>query len=78
MSVFSLNLRKYSIVCVLLLYEFKKYLIHFAVFRTFDRDSDGCISVVEWVEGLAVFLRGTLEERIKCKIYLYASSISSN
>lgn len=54
------------------------YLIHFAVFRTFDRDNDGCISVVEWVEGLSVFLRGTLEERIKCKIYLYASSISSN
>ncbi|XP_010142407.1 PREDICTED: EF-hand calcium-binding domain-containing protein 1, partial [Buceros rhinoceros silvestris] len=36
-----------------------------AVFRTFDRDNDGCISVVEWVEGLSVFLRGTLEERIK-------------
>ncbi|XP_014795768.1 PREDICTED: EF-hand calcium-binding domain-containing protein 1 [Calidris pugnax] len=35
------------------------------VFRTFDRDNDGCISVVEWVEGLSVFLRGTLEEKIK-------------
>ncbi|OXB53722.1 hypothetical protein ASZ78_011569 [Callipepla squamata] len=37
------------------------------VFRAFDRDNDNCISVVEWVEGLSVFLRGTLEERIKCK-----------
>lgn len=45
------------------------YLIHFPVFRTFDRDNDSCISVEEWVEGLSVFLRGTLDERIKCKVY---------
>ncbi|NXC69527.1 EFCB1 protein, partial [Anhinga anhinga] len=31
------------------------------VFRTFDRDNDSCISVVEWVEGLSVFLRGTID-----------------
>ncbi|NXO67725.1 EFCB1 protein, partial [Phainopepla nitens] len=35
------------------------------VFSTFDRDNDGCITVVEWVEGLAVLLRGTLEEKMK-------------
>lgn len=38
------------------------------VFRAFDKDSDSCVSVTEWVEGLAIFLRGTLEEKIKCKV----------
>ncbi|NXL28454.1 EFCB1 protein, partial [Glaucidium brasilianum] len=41
------------------------------VFDTFDRDNDSCISVVEWVEGLSVFLRGTLEERIKYCFEVY-------
>ncbi|NWU98295.1 EFCB1 protein, partial [Upupa epops] len=41
------------------------------VFRMFDRDSDSCISVVEWVEGLSIFLRGTLEERIKFCFEVY-------
>ncbi|XP_074756385.1 calaxin [Athene noctua] len=41
------------------------------VFHTFDRDNDNCISVVEWVEGLSVFLRGTLEERIKYCFEVY-------
>ncbi|XP_021244845.1 EF-hand calcium-binding domain-containing protein 1 isoform X3 [Numida meleagris] len=41
------------------------------VFRTFDKDNDNCISVVEWVEGLSVFLRGTLEERIKYCFEVY-------
>ncbi|PKU40976.1 ef-hand calcium-binding domain-containing protein 1 [Limosa lapponica baueri] len=41
------------------------------VFRTFDRDNDSCIGVVEWVEGLSVFLRGTLEERIKYCFEVY-------
>ncbi|XP_078519778.1 calaxin [Lissotriton helveticus] len=35
------------------------------VFRAFDKDNDSNISVTEWVQGLSVFLRGTLEERIK-------------
>lgn len=48
-------------------------LIHFLVFNTFDRDNTGCITVEEWVEGLAVLLRGTLEEKMKCKIDLYAN-----
>ncbi|NXD82109.1 EFCB1 protein, partial [Halcyon senegalensis] len=41
------------------------------VFRTFDRNNDNCVSVVEWVEGLSVFLRGTLEERIKYCFEVY-------
>ncbi|NWX25342.1 EFCB1 protein, partial [Notiomystis cincta] len=35
------------------------------VFSTFNRENTGCITVVEWVEGLAVLLRGTLEEKMK-------------
>ncbi|KAG7317146.1 hypothetical protein KOW79_019444 [Hemibagrus wyckioides] len=35
------------------------------VFRAFDKDNDSYISVKEWIEGLAVFLRGTLNEKIK-------------
>uniref|UniRef100_A0A8C5H1P6 EF-hand domain-containing protein n=1 Tax=Gouania willdenowi TaxID=441366 RepID=A0A8C5H1P6_GOUWI len=35
------------------------------VFRTFDKDNDGFLSVKEWIKGLSVFLRGTLDERIK-------------
>ncbi|NWI56854.1 EFCB1 protein, partial [Calyptomena viridis] len=41
------------------------------VFSTFDRDNKGCITVVEWVEGLAVMLRGTLEEKIKYCFMVY-------
>ncbi|KAJ1101023.1 hypothetical protein NDU88_006097 [Pleurodeles waltl] len=35
------------------------------VFRAFDKDNDSYINVTEWVQGLSVFLRGTLDERIK-------------
>ncbi|XP_038625494.1 EF-hand calcium-binding domain-containing protein 1 [Tachyglossus aculeatus] len=35
------------------------------VFRAFDKDNDSSISAAEWVAGLAVFLRGTLEEKMK-------------
>lgn len=41
------------------------------VFRIFDTACDNCISVVEWVEGLSVFLRGTLDERIKFCFEVY-------
>ncbi|NXG61443.1 EFCB1 protein, partial [Hemiprocne comata] len=41
------------------------------VFRAFDRDNDSCVSAVEWVEGLSVFLRGTMEERIKYCFQVY-------
>nr|NP_001027760.1 calaxin [Ciona intestinalis]BAB85848.1 calaxin [Ciona intestinalis] len=35
------------------------------VFRAFDKDSDSYISLTEWVEGLSVFLRGTLDEKME-------------
>ncbi|NWT22536.1 EFCB1 protein, partial [Cardinalis cardinalis] len=41
------------------------------VFSTFDRDNTGCITVEEWVEGLAVLLRGTLEEKMKYCFAIY-------
>ena len=37
------------------------------VFRAFDKDMDSNLSQEEWVLGLSVFLRGTLEERVACK-----------
>jgi len=40
------------------------------VFRAFDRDSDSNINMLEWVEGLSIFLRGTLEEKIECKLHV--------
>ncbi|XP_069371975.1 calaxin-like [Paralichthys olivaceus] len=41
------------------------------VFRTFDKDDDGFISKKEWVEGLSVLLRGTLEEKMKYCFHVY-------
>lgn len=38
------------------------------VFRTFDKDNDGFVSVKEWIEGLSVFLRGTMDEQIQCTL----------
>lgn len=35
------------------------------VFRGFDKDNDGSVNVLEWVYGLSLFLRGTLEEKMK-------------
>jgi Ca2+-binding EF-hand superfamily protein len=37
-------------------------LIMDRVFKAFDRDNDGYISLEEWVRGLSIFLRGTLNE----------------
>ena len=37
------------------------------VFRAFDKDSDGFVSKEEWVLGLSVFLRGSLDEKMKCR-----------
>lgn len=39
------------------------------VFRTFDKDNDSFVSMKEWIEGLSVFLRGTLDEKIKCTLF---------
>ncbi|XP_077599078.1 calaxin-like [Stigmatopora nigra] len=41
------------------------------VFKTFDKDNDGFVNPKEWVEGLCVFLRGTLDERIKYCFRVY-------
>ncbi|XP_071356372.1 peroxisomal ATPase PEX1 isoform X2 [Trachinotus anak] len=41
------------------------------VFRTFDKDNDSFVSMKEWIEGLSVFLRGTLEEKIKYCFHVY-------
>ncbi|XP_061678263.1 calaxin-like isoform X2 [Syngnathoides biaculeatus] len=41
------------------------------VFRTFDKDNDSFVSAKEWVEGLCVFLRGTLDEKIKFCFHVY-------
>lgn len=41
------------------------------MFRAFDKDNDGSVSVSEWIYGLSVFLRGNLEEKMKCKVSGY-------
>merc|ERR1712062_530936 len=35
------------------------------VFRAFDEDLDGFISMKDWVQGLSTFLRGSLDEKTK-------------
>merc|ERR1719419_769517 len=35
------------------------------VFKAFDKDSDSIVGLNEWIEGLAVILRGTLPEKIQ-------------
>ncbi|KAM5255245.1 LOW QUALITY PROTEIN: peroxisomal ATPase PEX1 [Ctenodactylus gundi] len=41
------------------------------VFCAFDKDKENYISVEEWVKGLSVFLRGTLEEKLKFCFEVY-------
>ncbi|XP_005797467.1 EF-hand calcium-binding domain-containing protein 1 [Xiphophorus maculatus] len=41
------------------------------VFRSFDKDGDGVIILEEWIRGLSVLLRGTLEEKIKHSFRVY-------
>ena len=50
-------------------YWFKFYCL---VFRAFDKDSDSFINLTEWVEGLSVFIRGDLEEKIECEFPFYS------
>lgn len=50
-----------------------------SVFRTFDKDHDGFVNMREWIEGLSVILRGTLDEKIKCKLTpLQCLSLNTN
>ena len=39
------------------------------VFRAFDKDSDSFLSQEEWVRGMSIFLRGSLEEKIECRFF---------
>ncbi|XP_041867809.1 EF-hand calcium-binding domain-containing protein 1 [Melanotaenia boesemani] len=41
------------------------------IFRIFDKDNDGFITVEEWIVGLSIFLRGTLDEKIKFCFQVY-------
>ncbi|KAI6659935.1 Amphicalbin [Oopsacas minuta] len=41
------------------------------VFKAFDLDNDGFIDEIEWVKGLSIFLRGTIDEKIKYCFYVY-------
>ena len=41
----------------------------YAVFREFDSDSDSYLSQEEFVNGMSIFLRGTLDELMECELY---------
>lgn len=41
------------------------------VFKSFDKNSDGMIDDMEWVEGLAIFLRGDLKDKISYSFTVY-------
>merc|ERR1711981_39430 len=41
------------------------------VFRVFDKNSDSLIDDIEWVEGLAIFLRGDLQDKIAYAFVVY-------
>lgn len=41
------------------------------IFKTFDRSNDGSVNECEWVEGLAVFLRGDIEDKIDYTFDIY-------
>ena len=36
------------------------------VFRAFDKESGGFLTQEDWVRGMSIFLKGTLDEKIKC------------
>lgn len=46
-------------------------LIMDRVFKAFDKDNDSYINLEEWVRGLSIFLRGTLEEHVKFCFEVY-------
>uniref|UniRef100_A0A1A7WPD6 EF-hand calcium binding domain 1 n=1 Tax=Iconisemion striatum TaxID=60296 RepID=A0A1A7WPD6_9TELE len=41
------------------------------IFRVFDKDRDGLLNLEEWLKGMALFLRGTFEEKIKHAFAVY-------
>uniref|UniRef100_UPI00358FBB48 calaxin n=1 Tax=Myxine glutinosa TaxID=7769 RepID=UPI00358FBB48 len=44
------------------------------VFKAFVKDNCGFISLNDWVDGMAIFLRGTLEEKMKFCFNIYDSN----
>lgn len=48
------------------------------VFFVFDKDGDGYVNLEEWIKGLAVFLRGTFEEKMRCKKGLLLGAMPIN
>ncbi|XP_075245476.1 calaxin-like [Convolutriloba macropyga] len=44
-------------------FEFTDSILMDQVFKTFDLDSDGFVTVEEWVKGMSVFLRGSSTEQ---------------
>lgn len=49
-------------LCIVLSYHMFLCL----VFKGFDKDGDSFVNMEEWIRGLSVFLRGTLDEHLKC------------
>jgi len=44
-------------------FEFTDSILMDQVFKTFDLDSDGFVTIEEWVKGMSVFLRGSSAEK---------------
>ena len=38
------------------------------MFKAFDHDNDGYVSEDEWILGMSIFLKGTIEEQARCKL----------
>lgn len=43
-------------------FEFTDPILMDQVFKTFDTDSDGFVDIEEWVRGMSIFLRGTMDQ----------------
>ncbi len=41
------------------------------IFNAFDKRNDGVIRIDEWISGLSILLRGTLDERISFSFFIY-------
>jgi Ca2+-binding EF-hand superfamily protein len=46
-------------------------LIMDRIFKAFDKDVDGFINMEDWVRGMSIFIRGTMEERQKFCFEVY-------
>ena len=59
-------------------FEMTEDLLMDRIFKTFDRTNDSLIDDYEFVEGLAVFLRGTLAEQIDYSFTVYDINSDGN